>query len=439
MNPWLGILSVLGSLTGLLVICQYLGKSLDLSPELGRKAVHMGMGLICTCFPLLFRETWPVFFLAGIAVISLLAVRMLPALRNSIGSSLHSVKRSSFGEIYFPLSVSVVWFVSIDQPLFFSLSILVLTLADAIAALIGTQYGRQLYSTKEGFKTWEGSFFFFTITFLCIHIPLLLMTDIGRAESLLLAMLIGILVMIIEAVAWRGLDNLFIPISVCIFLNIYVDYSAQQMLSRIGGIVLVILLLFFVRSRAKLDDASLLGASLITYSVFNIGGWQWVFAPIVVFINYLLLEKKKTNIEDRVHNIHALLAVTVPGFLWLMLYYRHPNGFYILAHNLAYMAELICILMAQWAFKYPQKTLLKISCESTILGFSIIMLPYILLNLESFSWKILLATLFTAFFSSQSFRFFQPQMRDCPLTSERFIRQGLICLLASVIPRVFIS
>jgi hypothetical protein len=30
-------------------------------------------------------------------------------------------------------------------------------------------------------------------------------------------------------------------------------------------------------------------------------------------------------------------------------------------------------------------------------------------------------------------------MRDCPLTSERFIRQGLICLLASVIPRVFIS
>jgi phytol kinase len=265
------------------------------------------------------------------------------------------------------------------------------------------------------------------------------MTDIGRAESLLLAMLIGILVMIIEAVAWRGLDNLFIPISVCIFLNIYVDYSAQQMLSRIGGIVLVILLLFFVRSRAKLDDASLLGASLITYSVFNIGGWQWVFAPIVVFINYLLLEKKKTNIEDRVHNIHALLAVTVPGFLWLMLYYRHPNGFYILAHNLAYMAELICILMAQWAFKYPQKTLLKISCESTILGFSIIMLPYILLNLESFSWKILLATLFTAFFSSQSFRFFQPQMRDCPLTSERFIRQGLICLLASVIPWVFIS
>ncbi len=439
MNPWLGILTVLGSLAGLLVFCQYLGKRFNLGAELGRKAVHMGMGLICTCFPLLFRETWPVFFLAGIAVLSLFAVRMLPALRSSIGSSLHGVKRSSLGEIYFPLSVAAVWFVSIDRPLFFSLSILVLTLADAFAALIGTQYGQRLYSTNEVYKTWEGSCFFFTVTFLCIHIPLLLLTDIGRAESLLLALLIGILATIIEAVAWHGLDNLFIPVSVCIFLNIYMEYSAQQMLSRIGILVLAILLLFFVRSRAKLDDASLLGASLVTYFVFTLGGWQWVLAPIVTFINYLFLGQKPTTAEERVHTIHALLAVTVPGFIWLLLFYRYGDESFLFGHNIAFMAELICIYMAQWAFQYPRKKLLSISCKSAAFGFCMIMLPYIVVSFDSLSWKIIPATLLAAFFSGQLFIFFQPQIRDCPLTADRFIRQGLLGFLVAATAWAFIA
>ncbi len=115
MNPWLGSLIVLASLGGLLFCCQVMVRHFTLSPELARKIVHVGMGIICSCFPFLFTEVWPVFFLAGIAMMSLLAVRMHPVLRTSIGSSLHRVKRFSLGEIYFPIAVAIVWFISIDK------------------------------------------------------------------------------------------------------------------------------------------------------------------------------------------------------------------------------------------------------------------------------------------------------------------------------------
>ena len=259
MNPWAGIAIVLGGLGLLMFLCQQVASRLNFRPELVRKLVHIGMGFLCAGFPLLFDETWPVFLLAGVAVSALFGIRLTPMLRTSIGSSLHKVQRFSLGEIYFPLAVAIVWFISIDQPIFYSVSVLVLTLADALAALIGTTFGKRLFTTRDGHKSWEGSLAFFSTAFLCIYIPLLLMTKTGQAESLLIALLIAALVMILEAIAWDGLDNLFLPISVCIFLNVYQEFDAKHILWRFVFILLLIAILFCIRARLKLDDASLFG------------------------------------------------------------------------------------------------------------------------------------------------------------------------------------
>jgi phytol kinase len=435
-NPWWGIVLVLGSLTLLLAGCRYGGQRFSLSAELTRKMVHMGMGLICTLFPLVFRTTWPVFLLAGTAVAALLVVRSSTVLRTTIGSSLHGVERSSLGEIFFPVAVAAVWYFSLEKPLYFSLSVLVLTLADAFAALVGTKYGQQQYTTMEGYKTWEGSFIFFAATFLCIHIPLLLLTTTGRAESLLIALLIGILVMIVEAVAWRGLDNLFIPLCVCILLNVYDSFSASQILVRIAFILLIIVILFFLRPRTKLDDASILGASLVTYLAVTAGNWQWAVAPVLVFVNYLLLGKAKDAVAERIHNIHALLAVTLPGLLWLLLYYRQQQQIFFFSYNLAYMAELVCIFIAQWAFEFKERSLVRITLKSSLLSFVMIMGPcFVFIYREVGSAGIALAFV-CAMISGQLFRLMQPQIRDCPLDSQRFFRQGFIGFGISVVPWV---
>jgi len=437
MNPWLGYLVILGSLAVLLIFAGQITRRLHLSSEMARKIVHIGMGIICSCFPWLFTDSWPVMLLAGTAIFSLLVVRRCPLLRSSIGSSLHDVDRYSLGELYFPIAVAIVWFISIAEPLYYSLSVLVLTLADALAALIGTKYGQKMYSTKEGYKTWEGSFSFFAVTFLCIHIPMLLLTGIGREESVLIAILIAVLIMIIEAVAWNGLDNLFIPLSVCIFLKVYDTYTAGQLLSRLGLLLVIVLFLFALRRWLKLDDSALLATSLFIFLVYKIGGWQWTIAPVVMFITYLSLELREIQREERVHDIYALLAVSAPGFFWLVLYSRFANGSFLYFYTVAYMAELICIYVAKWAFQYTNHSLTTITLVSAVLGFFSIMIPFLLLTDMLFSWKMVLLSLFVAILSSQVFCYSQPHIRNCPLTTSRWMRQGLVGIGASLTPMCF--
>ena len=437
MNPWIGIFSVLGSLGLLLGGCRYASQRFSLSAELSRKIVHMGMGILCTVFPLLFAQTWPVLLLAGVAVVSLLVVRTLPGLRTTIGASLHGVTRSSLGELLFPVAVAAVWYISPENPLYYSLSVLVLTLADAFAALVGTKYGLRHYTTAEGHKSWEGSFTFFSAAFLCIHVPLLLLTTIGRAECLLIALLIAILVMLVEAVAWRGLDNLFIPLCVCILLNVYDSFSAWQILIRIFFILCIIIALFIVRSRSRLDDAAILGASLVAYLSVTAGGWQWVIAPLVLFINYLFLGPLKKSAAERVHTIHATLSVTLPGLFWLLLFYRHQSPELFFCYNLAYMAELTCIFIAQWAFEFQEKSLTKIMTKASLLAFAMIMIPYFLVTYRQLRILDLLFALIAALLSGLLFRFLQPQIRDCPLNLPRYLRQGGIGFAISSLPFVF--
>ncbi|KKL56057.1 hypothetical protein LCGC14_2249190 [marine sediment metagenome] len=78
-------------------------------------------------------------------------------------------------------------------------SFLILTFADASAALIGIFYGRFQYSTSEGAKTLEGSLVFFQTAFLSALIPILLFTTIGRAETLMIALLMALLAMLLDA------------------------------------------------------------------------------------------------------------------------------------------------------------------------------------------------------------------------------------------------
>jgi len=433
MNPWLAICCVLIALGLLLIGCQLARKKFDLGAELSRKLVHMGMGLICASFPLMFDEVWPVFLLGALAIISLSTVRLVPNLRTGIGSSLYSIQRFSLGEIYFPLSVAIVWYISLDQAIIFSISVLVLAFADAIAALVGTRYGKLHYSTKDGYKSIEGSFSFFLVTFFCVHVPLLLFTDVGRAESLLIATLISSLVMVVEAASWNGLDNLMIPISVAILLNIYQDDSIIQMIERLGVIALFVGFFVSLRNRLKLDDASLIGASLFICLAFSVGGWPWLWAPLAMFLLYLYLGPKNVTKEDKVHNIHTLLAVSAPGLFWLLLFYRTGDHSFIINFNCTFAVQLCLIITAQWANQYPLKRLSTIVLSGNALAILLINLPSLFIDAIP-TINLLLSSSLAVLVGSTLFIKIQKDIRNCPQTSIRWLHQGSIGFLASLIP-----
>lgn len=183
-----------------------------LPPETSRKLFHIGGGLTTLTFPWVFASTWPVVLLVLITIPSLLALKYIRTFKGNLGSVLYRVDRKSFGEIYFPLSVCLLFVFAHGNALLFIIPILILTLADPVAAVIGGRYGRLCYVVTKGQKSVEGSAAFFLVAFPSVLIPLLLFTTMDRVEIVFISALVGLLVMMAEAVAWEGLDNLFIPI-----------------------------------------------------------------------------------------------------------------------------------------------------------------------------------------------------------------------------------
>jgi phytol kinase len=246
---WLGIALELALLASLMAGLTLYQRWYPLSPETSRKLFHIGGGLTTLTFPWVFTSSWPIILLALITIPSLLALKYIRSFKGNLGTILYRIDRKSFGEIYFPLSVCLLFVIVGTHPLLFIIPVLILTLADPMAAIIGGYYGRLRYLTIKGQKSIEGSAAFFLVAFFCVHIPLLLFTDTGRVEDVLIATLVALLVMLVEAVSWNGLDNLLIPLS-SYFLLLLVFQLPIQILLLDPAIVLSLLTTayLFVRS-----------------------------------------------------------------------------------------------------------------------------------------------------------------------------------------------
>lgn len=314
MNPVVGIAAILGAL-GLLI--GFLRQK-RFPPELSRKGVHVGMGLICLSFPWLFQEAWPVLTLAGLAVIGLGAIRIIPALKRSIGGVLGGVERRSLGEFYFPVAVAAVFILSDGNKLLFIIPVLTLTVADTVGALIGIRYGSARYQTDEGLKSAEGSLAFFTAAFLSCHVPLLLFSETGRAESLLIGLTAGFVVMLLEAISWRGQDNFIIPLGMFFLLQVYLPMQSGALIVRFLLIFGLVVLVFVCRKRTTLSDSAVLAAALSGYALWAFGGWFWLLPPLLLFAIYVRLPQFPGELRP-MQNLHAVTRVMAGGFFWMLL------------------------------------------------------------------------------------------------------------------------
>lgn len=241
-NNWLKITLVVGCIAGLMLTLAQLKRKYKLHPEIARKAMHIGSGLVALSLPWLFQDGWPVFILTLLATTGMVAVKYLKGLRENIGAVTGSVMRKTWGEICFPISAGLLFAFAQGNVLLYSIPLLILTFADASAALIGVFYGVMRYTTADGTKTLEGSLAFFQAAFLSTLTPLLLFTNLGRAETLLIALLMGLLSMLLDAVAWWGLDNLLIPLLSFLALRSFMALDAPTLTVHV--VVTLVLLIF---------------------------------------------------------------------------------------------------------------------------------------------------------------------------------------------------
>lgn len=220
-NPWLGMSAVMAILGGVMGGLHLYQRQCSPHPELVRKLFHIGGGITTLALPWLFASAWPVLALASMTSLGLFMLNHVRTLKVGLGGVLCGVARDSFGEIYFPVGVTLLFVLSGGDVLLYTIPILMLTLADPVAALVGVRYGQLRYTAAAGAKSAEGSVAFFIVAFFSAHVPLLLFTNTGRAESLLIAIVLGLLVTIVEAVARQGLDNLVIPLASFLLLKAF--------------------------------------------------------------------------------------------------------------------------------------------------------------------------------------------------------------------------
>lgn len=315
--------------------------------ELTRKAVHVGMGLIALTLPWLFDRAWPVLLLCGGLGLAFLALKLF-ARRSSLGAAMHDVGRESLGDLYFAASVAALWLLADGDWLLFTVPVLVLTLGDAMAALVGVRYGRIRFDGEARGKSLEGSVALFVVAFLSVHVPLTFAARVSPLHGVLIAGTMSVMIVLLEAAAWRGLDNVFVPVGAFLLLRVWLTLDTAGLLWRVGVVLALFGVMLWTRRRTTLRDAALAGAIVFAYVVAMLGGWRWVVAPAMVFIGYTRLFPAARQAADggevRDHDMHTVAGVILPALAWLFAGRAlHFEAASFVPYTTTFMAQLAMI------------------------------------------------------------------------------------------------
>jgi len=224
------ILLLLGLTRLLLTAVRRAHLRFSFSSELSRKLLHIGMGLLLTPLPWIFRSIWPVAVLSGIYVGLLIARRLVPALDRQVASIIYGVDRRSIGEFLFPVTVLALFVLTPGDHVGFVAPMLLLTFADAAAAIVGRRWGLCTYLSPAGRKSLEGSLAFCIVALLCVVFVLI---TLGVPEStgrmLLIAASVALGMTFVEAAGPCGFDNTLVPLGALAMLRPLATFSTERL------------------------------------------------------------------------------------------------------------------------------------------------------------------------------------------------------------------
>ncbi len=165
-----------------------------------RKATHISSSVLTFFLPDYFSSN-EIYLLAIIFIVFLGITKWKKLL------SLHNVKRQTYGELIYPLSVLTMAFIFLpNNELSFKVGILVLGFSDGLAGWIGEKINYGVVSLFKHKKSIGGSIAFFLSTFIIFII------FFGFEPNMLLLIGASLVVTLVEFVVIYGFDNLAVPV-----------------------------------------------------------------------------------------------------------------------------------------------------------------------------------------------------------------------------------
>jgi phytol kinase len=278
----LGAGIIAGTMMALILAAELWRAQSNVPAEWTRKLIHIGGGLTCLFLPFLVKSAWTVVAL-NIGLIILFA----GGARLGLLRSLHGVGRSSRGGEYFPVAIFFLYLIAAGTPWLYVSALLVLTLADAAAALVGPRYGTIRFTIENETKSLEGSAAFLMIAFLAIHLPMLLLSDLPRETCVLASFLVALLLTGLELISLHGADNLFVPLAAVIVLGKLSEKPPGEVAFQAASLLGIAMVLGILSWRTRAFNVGGTAAAIIfAYGIWALGSVNWAVPVLAMFLAF---------------------------------------------------------------------------------------------------------------------------------------------------------
>lgn len=190
----------------LIAVSEILRRIFHVPLEITRKIVHVGVGMTALVITAFFRD-WTVAILGPLAFI---AINYF-SYRRKIFQGIEIAEQGQLGTIYFPLSFVILTPLLWSRPALLAASFMPMTWGDATAAILGKRFGAHQFSVFGQVSSVEGSIAMLVFGFIATALALV---GYGQppVSSMLIAFVVAIIAMAVEAVSPKGIDNLSVPI-----------------------------------------------------------------------------------------------------------------------------------------------------------------------------------------------------------------------------------
>jgi phytol kinase len=129
-------------------------------------------------------------------------------------SSIHSVERKTFGEIFLPMGVIICALIFLpDKAVQFQFGILIMGISDALASIVGGKYGKHGFKIFGHKKSLEGSGAFLISSLIIVFF------FTGKLGGNII--FIPVILTLVESFLILGLDNLILPMVGAYLIQLY--------------------------------------------------------------------------------------------------------------------------------------------------------------------------------------------------------------------------
>ncbi len=235
-SPWTGLALLLGGWGLLGGVIALIRAVFHPHPEINRKMIHLSTTAIALSFPWVFRDLWPPVVVCGVAIAVMIAVRLpfMDGIVRAFGLA-DSRRLDGWGEFYYPAAIAILYVLYRDDRLAYIIPIVAVGAGDTAAAVIGKRFGKLRFSDPSGVtKSIEGTLAFVAATLPAAWAALARWGGLPPGPALLFAALLAVYLALLEAIAWEGLDNLFVPAGAVLLLRALGDAKPELLAMHLG-------------------------------------------------------------------------------------------------------------------------------------------------------------------------------------------------------------